>query len=146
MYCSKLASPLLYIPEKFIQIRVYLDVFRDIILSYYLTTTRTLTFSNIKYTPDFALASSFFYIVFGQDSGQGMGKKLPQRIQNESVATSFAQKSCPWFLVYFVKNERLECEIKVPLGYYSLSISYVELILEATISRVFLPRCRKWHT
>ena len=36
-----------------------------------------------------------------------------------------------------LKNERLECEIKVPLGYYSLSLSYVELKLEATISRVF---------
>ena len=49
----------------------------------------------------------------------------------------FARKYCPWRYVCFVKNERLECEIKVSLEYYSafLLTSYVESILEDTISR-----------
>ena len=36
-----------------------------------------------------------------------------------------------------MQNERLEYETKVSLGYYSLSTSYVERILEDKISRVF---------
>ena len=47
IYCIDLASPLLYNPEQVIQIRVYI-CFHDKIFYYYLITTGTLTFGNIK--------------------------------------------------------------------------------------------------
>ena len=36
-----------------------------------------------------------------------------------------------------MKNDMMECEIKLSLRYHYLSSSYVEIMLEATISRVF---------
>ena len=44
---------------------------------------------------------------------------------NESVTPTFYRQSCPWFHVHVVKNERLMCEIKVPLGYYSTFINII---------------------
>ena len=65
MYCSELALLLLYIPEYFL-VRVYIDVFHDIIFSYALTTTWTLTFGYIKCISYVAFNDSFLNIVFGQ--------------------------------------------------------------------------------
>ena len=48
--------------------------FHDIIFSYYLTATQTLTFDNIKWTPDVAFAGNFLGIVFGQYFRPEMGK------------------------------------------------------------------------
>ena len=36
-----------------------------------------------------------------------------------------------------MKNDMMECEIKLSLRYHYLSSSYVEIMLEATIPRVF---------
>ena len=59
-----------------IHIRVYIEVFlHDIIFSYSLTATQTLSFGYIKWTPYVAFTDSFLYIVFGQYARQGMGKK-----------------------------------------------------------------------
>ena len=40
-------------------------------------------------------------------------------MQNESVIASFARKYQSWCHARFMKNKRLECEMKLPLGYYS---------------------------
>ena len=49
MYCSELALPLIYIPVKIIWIRLYIYIYlHDIIFSYSLTATRTLTFGYIN--------------------------------------------------------------------------------------------------
>ena len=66
-----------------------------------------------------------------------MGKKCHQKCRMSPLLPVFSQKSHPWCHVCLVKNERPECEIKAPLGYDSFSILYMEIILEATISRVF---------
>ena len=79
-----------------------MDVFHDIIFSYYLTATQTLTFGNIKWTPDVAFTVSFIDIVFGRYFRQGMQEKLPLNIYNESIVAIFARKFCPWFHVHFV--------------------------------------------
>ena len=50
-------------------------LFYDIIFSYSLTSTRTLTFGYKKWTPDVALIGYFLGVVFGQYFRQGMGKK-----------------------------------------------------------------------
>ena len=52
-------------------------------------------------------------------SGKGWAKKMPSKFRNESVVASFTWQSFPWCHVHFSKNEMLECEITVPLGYYS---------------------------
>ena len=54
---------------------VYIDVFHDIIFSYSLGLTQTLTFGHIKLTPDVSLAGSFLDIVFDKYVRKGMGKK-----------------------------------------------------------------------
>ena len=95
-------------------VRFYIDIFHDIVFSYSLTATRTLTFGYIKWNPDVAFTGSFFDIVFGQYFRQGLGKKMPKR-GGDSVVASFARKYHPYCHVCFVKNERLECEIKVYL-------------------------------
>ena len=111
MYCSKLELPSLCIHD-FFGVGVYVDVFHDIIFYYPLTATGTLTFK-IKWTPDVAFTGSFLDIVFGQYFRQEMGKELPPIMWNESVIASFFWQYSPWWHVHFVKNERLECEIKV---------------------------------
>ena len=70
-------------------------------------------------------------------SVKGCKNKIPSKIQNESVVAILACQSRPWCHVCFMQDERLEYETKVSLGYYYLSTSYVESILEAAISRVF---------
>ena len=75
MYFRELAFPLLYITEYVIQISVYIDFFHDIIFSYSLTATQTLTFGHIKWTPDVTFTDSFRDIVFGCYFRQRMGKK-----------------------------------------------------------------------
>ena len=57
-------------------VRVYIDVFHDIIFSYSLTDTRTLTFGYIKWTPDVAFTGSFLDIVFDQCFRQKNGPKI----------------------------------------------------------------------
>ena len=52
-------------------------------------------------------------------SVQGWTKKLPPKMWNESVIASYLLEILPWCHLHFVKNEMLECEIKVYLGYYS---------------------------
>ena len=58
---------------------VYIDVFHDMIFSYYLTTTRNLTFGYIKWTPDFAFTGGFLGIVVGQYFRQEMVKNYHQK-------------------------------------------------------------------
>ena len=53
-------------------------------------------------------------------SGEGWEKKIYQKCRMSLSLPVFVRKCCPWCHVNFVKNERLECEIKVPLGYYSV--------------------------
>ena len=73
-YYSNLASPLLYIPEYYFGVRVYIDV-HDIIFSDSSTATQTLTFGYIKWTPDVAFSGSYLDIVFGKYFRQEMVKK-----------------------------------------------------------------------
>ena len=116
MYCSKLASPLLCIPEYFFWVRVYIDFFHDIIFYYSLTSTRTLTFGYIKLTPDVSFTGIFLDIVLGQNFRQEMGKNCHQKCGMSLSSHFFSQKYCPWCHFSFVRNERLECESKVPIG------------------------------
>ena len=81
---------------------------------------------------EFSLIFCLFVI-----SGKGWAKKFPPKNWNESVVASFSWKYHPWCNFYLMKNERLECEIKVFLGYYYFSTSYVKIIIEATIYRSF---------
>ena len=100
-------------------VRVYLDIFHDIILCYSLTTTWTLTFGYIKRTPYVDFTCSFLDIVFCQYSRQDTGKKLPQKFGMSISSIFFARKLFPWCPVHFLKKYNLECEIKVTLGWYS---------------------------
>ena len=74
MYCSELALPLLYIPEYNFRVRVYIDVFHDIIISYSLTAIQTLTFVHIILNPYDAFTGRLPNIVFRQYFRQGTGK------------------------------------------------------------------------
>ena len=51
-----------------------MDVFHDIIFSYYLTATRTLNFGYIKFPLYVAFTGSFLDVVFGQYFRPEMGK------------------------------------------------------------------------
>ena len=109
------------------------------IFSYSVTATRTSTFWYIKRTPDFVFTGIFPDIVFGQFFRQRMEKKLPPKTKNEPIVTSFFWEILLMVSCLFLKNERLECEIKIYLGYYSTSHQYhiIKNIIEATISRFF---------
>ena len=99
------------------QIRVYVDAFfMTLYFSCYVTATQTLTFGYAKCTPDVA-TGSYLDIVFGQYVRQGMGENFHQKCGMSSPLLFFAHQYHPWCHVRFVKNERLECEIKVSLGY-----------------------------
>ena len=99
-------------------IRVYIDVFHDLIFSYYLTDTQTLTFGNIKWTPDVAPTVRFLNVVLPQSYKEGRSKQLPPKIRDESLVASVDWQSHPWCHVRFTINEMLECKIKVHLGNY----------------------------
>ena len=90
-----------------------------IYFSYSLTTTQTPTFGHIKWTLDVAFTGSFLHIVSVQHARQGMGEKIPPKNWNEFVIASFPCQFSPWCHVLLVKNERMDFEIKVSLGYYS---------------------------
>ena len=47
-------------------------------------------------------------------------KEFPPKTRNESVFASFSRKYIPWCHACFVKNDRLECEIIVSPGYFSI--------------------------
>ena len=84
-----------------IRVAVYIDIFNDIIFSYYLTATQTLIFGCIKWTPDDAFTGSFLDIVFGQYVRLGMRKKLPPKMRNKFVVAIFHLEispmlSCPF--------------------------------------------------
>ena len=105
---------------KIIVVQVYMDIFNDIIFSQYLTTKQTLTFGYIKWTPDVAFTGSFPDIMFGQYFKRGKGQKnCHQKLRMALLLPVFDRQYRPWCHVRFLKNERLECEIKVPLGYFS---------------------------
>ena len=73
-------------------------------------------FGYIKWTLYVGFTGSFLDMLLGQYFRQGMKKKLPSKMRNESVVAIFAQKYCPWCHVHFVKNKRVDCEIKASLG------------------------------
>ena len=62
---------------------------------------------------------SFLDIVFGQHLRQETVKKKPPKNGISLSSQVFALRHRPWCHIRSVKNERLECETKVPLGYYS---------------------------
>ena len=95
IYCRKLASPPLYIPEYIFWVRVYIDVFHKIIFSYYLTANRTLTFGYIKWTLDVDFTGSFLDIVFGQYFRQKMGKNCQHKSGMSLSSQVFAWKYHP---------------------------------------------------
>ena len=77
MYCSELALPLLYISEYILGLEFMYMFFHDVIFSYSLTATQTLTFGYIKRTPYVDFTGTFLDIVLGQYFRQEMVKKLP---------------------------------------------------------------------
>ena len=117
----------------------------DTILRYSLTITQTLTFGCIKWTSDVAFTGSFLDIVFVRYFRQMMGKKIcHQKCGMGPLSPVFARQYRPWCQVNSVKNERLECEIKVPLGYNSTFYRHhVQKIYQKLMyPEFFLPRCR----
>ena len=107
-----------------ILVRVYINVLHDITFSCSLTDIQNLTFGCIKCTPYVAFTGSFLDIVFCQHVRRGMGKKFHQKCVISLSSPVFTHKSHLWCHVNFVKNERLECEIKVSLGYYFAFYQY----------------------
>ena len=99
---------------------LYIVVPHYIIFSYYLTTTQTLACGDIKWTPDVSLYGSSLDIVFGQYFRQGMGKTISTKMCNEFVFQVLSPRSHPLWEFHSVKNERMECEIKIPLVNYSV--------------------------
>ena len=74
-----------------------MDIFYDKTISYYLTSTQTLTFGYIQSTPYVAFTGSFLDIVYCQHDKRGMGRKMPPRILNEFIVASFRSETSPMF-------------------------------------------------
>ena len=51
-------------------------------------------------------------------SGEGWARKVSPKTRNESFVANFLLVNLTHGHVYFMKKKRLECEIKVSLGYY----------------------------
>ena len=51
-------------------------------------------------------------------SCKGWVENRTPEMRNDYVVTIFTRQPHPWCHVHFLKYEKLECEIKVPLGYY----------------------------
>ena len=114
------------------------------IFSYYSTATRTIAFGCIKWTPYVAFTGSFLDIVFGQYFRQDMRKIMPPKMRNDSVISSscsaiLSMMSCPF-------RKKWESGVwnqgTFRILFWILLTSYIEIILEDTISRVFLTRYR----
>ena len=118
--------------------------FHGIIFSYSSTATRTLTFGYIKCTPDVAFTVSFLDIVFGQYFRQEMGKNCLNKCGMSLSSHIFAWKYRPWCHVCCMKNERLECKIKVSLRCHSAFYRHhtQRLYQKLQYPELFLTRCR----
>ena len=109
--------------------------FHEMIFSYSSTTMCTLTFEYMKWNPYVALTGSFLDIVFGQYFSQEMGKNCHQKFGMSLSSPVFALKYRPWCHVSFMDNETNK--VTFSILFCVLLTSYIEVILEATISRVF---------
>ena len=69
------------------------------------------------------LAVSLISCLVGM-SGEGWAKTCLQNCGISSSSPVFTQQFRPWCHVRFVKNKRLECEMKVSLGYYYVFYRY----------------------
>ena len=118
----------------------------DIIFSYYLTATQTITFGYIKCNPAVSfigiyLPCNIICIVCQERDRQ---KNFHQKCGISLSFTVFTFQSLPCCHVCFVKNERLEWEIKVSLVYYSVFYLYhvefnlVRKLLSLDVTVVFL--------
>ena len=56
-----------------------------------------------------------------------MGKKMKPLMRNDSVIVKFCLEIPPVVSYSFCENERLECEIKVLLGYYSAFLDIIRI-------------------
>ena len=63
--------------------------------------------------PDVAFTGSFPDTVFGKYVRQEMGKNMPPKCGISPPSPVLTRKYCPGCHVRFVKNKRLDCEIKV---------------------------------
>ena len=85
----------------------------------------TGVFGYIKWTPDVAFTSNFLDFLLVSMSGEGWAKILPPKTAEQSLSSPvFTRQPRPWCHLRFMQNERLECEIKVSLGYYSVFYRY----------------------
>ena len=80
------------------------------IISYYLTATQTLNFGYIKWTPDVAFTLSLPDIVFGRYFRQGMVQKLPLKMCNYPIITSFCSSISPMVPCLF--HDKLEARLR----------------------------------
>ena len=112
-----------------------------------LTAIRTLTFGYIKWPQMLPLLAVSLILCLVSMSGKGWAKKAPPRTQNYFIITSFHSKISP--MVPFMFREKWEAGVWnwgiLRILFWILSISYIEIILEATIYRFFSPRCTMWH-
>ena len=104
-----------------------------------LNTNQILNFGDIKWTPAVDFTGSFLDILIVQYVRQGLGKKLPPKMQNKFVFASFDSLISPIVSCPFCEKQESGVWNK---GIYRilfciLLISYVKIILEAMLSRVF---------
>ena len=129
-------------------VRVYINVFCDIMFSYYLTSIRNLTFRWIKCIPYVAFNVSFLDILFGQYSRREMGK---------TNATKNAEWVCHLkFSLRNIAHGVISVSLKTRswglkpryfrVLFCVLSTSYIEIIVEATTSKVFSTQKLVWFS
>ena len=114
--------------------------------SYYFIANWTPNFRYIKWIPDVAVTCSFrFLYLVSMSSEEWVGKVQPKmpKMRNEFFVTRFCSAILPMASCMF--REKLEVGVWIQsisrILFYILLISYVEIILETTISRFFTPRC-----
>ena len=124
--------------------RVYIDVFHDIIFYYSLTVTQTLTFGHIKWTLDDTLTCSFLDIVFGQYFRQGLGKIIHQKWKMSPSSPVFLGNlghgvmSISWKMRgWGVKSRYVQDNILC-----FIDIIYRDYTRNYDIQSFYLPRCR----
>ena len=86
---------------------------------YYLTAIQTPNFGYINVPQMLPLLAISLILGWVSMSGKVWEEKLPPKTRNEFVAASFCLTLSPIVSFLFRKNERLQYEITVSLGYYS---------------------------
>ena len=108
-----------------IQIGIYIDIFTwHHIFLYFNSHPSSCLWVYIMNPTCYLFWKFSWYCAWSVCKARGGQKNCHKKFKISSLSPLFTHQYCPWFHVCFLKHERLDCEIKVSLGYYYVFYQY----------------------